>query len=62
MGPSFPQKLVTAQVAASIGESSLENFHGGKEKFLGKDSLFDFYGFQVSGVVPGAILAELPRV
>ena len=62
MGPSFPQKLVTAQVAESIGESSLENFHGGKEKFLGKDPLFDFYGFQLSRVVPGVILEELPRV
>ena len=62
LGPSFPQKLVAAQVTASIGESSLENFHGIKKEFLGKDSMFDFYGFQVSGVVPGAILTELPRV
>ena len=62
MSPSFPQKLVTAQITESIGESSLEISLDAK-KFLGKSSLFDFYGFQLSRVVLGVILfEELPRV
>ena len=61
MGPSFPQKLVTAQVTESIGENSLEISMDAK-KFLGKSSLFDFYGFQLSRVVLGVNLEELPRV
>ena len=61
-GSFFPSETSYCAGRCVYWRKSLENFHGNKEKFLGKDSLFDFYGFQVSGVVPGAILAELPRV
>ena len=56
MVPSFSHSLVTAQITELIGESSLEKVPW--KKFLGKSSLFDFYGFQLSRVVLVVILFE----